>query len=464
MELIESTKLQRIVERILDSRRKAHDMRWQMLLRDGSYAKAFFNNRVDENYVRSHNVESSPAVDTEIADMIYSHLKYQSTEPISSVGGEDALIAFLEVAMKTTNMKRIMDKYMSTQTQVELAFLWRNVSMLKSLDDGEMLMEFFEEFVKLVCRLPPLSLSSIWLEQPQHKTQHEVKPEEETSSGHNGFLSIPEINYLSDQYNAPDLHDPYFILVKFFETVEQYTITSNSNRKGLLLSVCLALAIKSGRASLLLRTVCWMNENRHAMMEFDFDILKDLEASLKGLVTSEKSEQAANLTDVLLVDPLLDENDISSCSGFNDALLVRRMEGCMALSFGKADHGKLGHGDTQVHRLIPTVIESLQHACITKVASMSTYTLAADSNGNAYVWGTGGSASSTVGLRNDIQPQVLEALPNKAVVKDVACGLGHALFLVEGGRVYAWGNGGNGRLGLGNCADRTDSCLITGNR
>jgi alpha-tubulin suppressor-like RCC1 family protein len=124
-------------------------------------------------------------------------------------------------------------------------------------------------------------------------------------------------------------------------------------------------------------------------------------------------------------------------------------------------HFQASSDSLQVHRLIPTVIESLQHACITRVASMSTYTLAIDSNGNAYVWGTGGSATNT-GLKNDIQPQVLEALPNKAVVKDVACGLGHTLFLVEGGRVYAWGNGGNGRLGLGNCTDRTESCLITG--
>ena len=74
----------------------------------------------------------------------------------------------------------------------------------------------------------------------------------------------------------------------------------------------------------------------------------------------------------------------------------------------------------------------------------------------------GGAASTAVGVRADIQPQLLEALPNKAVVIDVACGLGHALFLVDGGRVYYWGNGGNGRLGLGSCSDRTDSCFITG--
>lgn len=58
-------------------------------------------------------------------------------------------------------------------------------------------------------------------------------------------------------------------------------------------------------------------------------------------------------------------------------------------------------------------------------------------------------------------PQLLEALPNKSHVIDVSCGLGHALFLIDTGRVFAWGNGGNGRLGLGNTTDRTDSCLIT---
>jgi alpha-tubulin suppressor-like RCC1 family protein len=73
---------------------------------------------------------------------------------------------------------------------------------------------------------------------------------------------------------------------------------------------------------------------------------------------------------------------------------------------------------------------------------------------------TGGSTGSMQGLRTDILPQPLEALAEKAPVRDVACGLGHALFLLSNGRICSWGNGGNGRLGLGDTTDRAEACLI----
>jgi alpha-tubulin suppressor-like RCC1 family protein len=66
------------------------------------------------------------------------------------------------------------------------------------------------------------------------------------------------------------------------------------------------------------------------------------------------------------------------------------------------------------------------------------------------------------GLRTDIVPQPLEALSEKTPVRDVACGLGHALFLMANGRVCSWGNGGNGRLGLGDTTDRAEACMIKG--
>ena len=136
-------------------------------------------------------------------------------------------------------------------------------------------------------------------------------------------------------------------------------------------------------------------------------------------------------------------------------------KGGFLLSFGKADHGKLGHGDVHVHRLIPTVVENLKSLKISQVSSMSTYSIAIDEDGIPYVWGTGGSATANSASKSaDILPAVPEYLPSGLPVLDVSCGLGHALFLVKGGRVYAWGNGGNGRLGLGTLTDRSDATPI----
>jgi alpha-tubulin suppressor-like RCC1 family protein len=139
--------------------------------------------------------------------------------------------------------------------------------------------------------------------------------------------------------------------------------------------------------------------------------------------------------------------------------------------------GKLGHGDTNVHRLIPTVVESLIGIELCRVVSMSAYSLALDINGKVYVWGTGGPTaltsmnaanhnSSTIqGLhmfKSDLQPQLLEIIPAKYNVTDISCGLGHALFLLSSGVVMAWGNGGNGRLGLGDTLDRMEVTMVTG--
>lgn len=51
-------------------------------------------------------------------------------------------------------------------------------------------------------------------------------------------------------------------------------------------------------------------------------------------------------------------------------------------------------------------------------------------------------------------------MPPKAKVVDLSCGLGHSLFLLDSGLVYSWGNGGNGRLGLGDSLDRSEACLL----
>lgn len=127
-------------------------------------------------------------------------------------------------------------------------------------------------------------------------------------------------------------------------------------------------------------------------------------------------------------------------------------------SFGKADHAKLGHGDTHSHRLVPTVLEHLKALRITKVTSMSTYSIAIDDDGIPYIWGTGGTVTAPYNNRAfDVLPMVLDALPTRLPVLDVSCGLGHALFLVKGPRVFAWGNGGNGRLGLGSMSDRAEA-------
>ena len=61
-----------------------------------------------------------------------------------------------------------------------------------------------------------------------------------------------------------------------------------------------------------------------------------------------------------------------------DSATSSRDRNRILLSFGKADHGKLGHGNAQMHRLVPTLVESLLDIDIVKTSSMSTYSIAID--------------------------------------------------------------------------------------
>ncbi|EEY69223.1 uncharacterized protein PITG_05428 [Phytophthora infestans T30-4] len=139
------------------------------------------------------------------------------------------------------------------------------------------------------------------------------------------------------------------------------------------------------------------------------------------------------------------------------------------MSFGKGDHGKLGHGQC-VHvscqegnctenKLVPTMIAATRDILFRRIDSLSTHSIAITAKGDAMAWGNGdkyrlGHGSST----KEYTPRMIEHLRLKGRVRDLACGLGHTLALMESGELFAWGNGSNGRLGLGDTNDRPESC------
>ncbi|ETN22759.1 hypothetical protein PPTG_02593 [Phytophthora nicotianae INRA-310] len=142
------------------------------------------------------------------------------------------------------------------------------------------------------------------------------------------------------------------------------------------------------------------------------------------------------------------------------------------MSFGKGDHGKLGHGQC-VHvscqegnctenKTVPTMIAATRDVLFRKIDSLSTHSIAITAKGDAMSWGNGdkyrlGHGSST----KEYAPRTIEFLRLKGRVRDLACGLGHTLALMESGELFAWGNGSNGRLGLGDSNDRSSPARVT---
>jgi alpha-tubulin suppressor-like RCC1 family protein len=249
------------------------------------------------------------------------------------------------------------------------------------------------------------------------------------------------------------INDPLGIVDKILEFAENFSMSLPSCDRGTVLSLCLALGVKSGRLSILLQTIWSLVSDEEMLVDIDIDLIKDITNSLKIKAELEIKNNAQTISSNESNESIKD----NSLGNFNI-----KKEG-LVLSFGKADQGKLGHGDIQLNRLVPTLIENLQTIGITKVASMSTNVIAIDSNGSAYVWGagSGGSPNTLHGLRSEIYPVILEYLPPKSIVVDISCGLAHSLFLLDSGRVLSRGNGSNGRLGLGDCSDRVEASFVS---
>eukprot|EP01035_Chromulina_nebulosa_P028850 gene28850-38148_t len=372
--------------------------------------------------------------------------------------------------------------------QFELGLLLRTLEILKSFDEStdieedteskSSIIEFFEKMVSTLSRVPSLTLSAYWDEKYGSKTEKKVNivgipvvaNNEIDSGGEPYIFDVPEIEYLKENKvleptkEMAEKHDPLRLIQNLYDTacgcLSSSSITISD--RDILITICLLIALKSGRASYLLHTAWIISSIDDDYIGVEMTIFEEFFAHLK------QSKEALDKTFCRIKENAMKLQKPEQPFPLQKSTVVNRTPRTFLFSFGKADHGKLGHGDTQLNRLVPTLVEALDHVSIVKMASMSTYAVAIDRSGNVFVWGTGGSSNSVAHLnggsqqaKTDIIPQLLEALPPKAHVIDVSCGLGHALFLLNNGKVFSWGNGGNGRLGLGDLADRTEATLVT---
>ena len=122
-------------------------------------------------------------------------------------------------------------------------------------------------------------------------------------------------------------------------------------------------------------------------------------------------------------------------------------------------YGKLGHGDER-GATTPRKIESLATSRVVEVACGSRHTVCLDDTGKVWTWGD--TENGVCGHGADIDghlmsPKQVSDLP-PGVSMIAACGF-HTL-CIAAGRVYAWGEGKFGRLGLGDEQNRFAPCCI----
>ncbi|XP_011304625.1 E3 ubiquitin-protein ligase HERC2 [Fopius arisanus] len=123
--------------------------------------------------------------------------------------------------------------------------------------------------------------------------------------------------------------------------------------------------------------------------------------------------------------------------------------------------GRLGIGGTD-SVMVPTLLESIQHVFIKKLAvnSGGKHCLALSSEGHVYSWGEGDDGKLGHGNRMSYdRPKLIEALLGTEVV-DIACGGHHSAAISSAGLLYTWGKGRYGRLGHGDSDDQTKPKVV----
>ncbi|KAJ8962033.1 hypothetical protein NQ314_005815 [Rhamnusium bicolor] len=123
--------------------------------------------------------------------------------------------------------------------------------------------------------------------------------------------------------------------------------------------------------------------------------------------------------------------------------------------------GRLGIGGTD-SVLVPTLLESIQHVFIKKIAvnSGGKHCLALSADNDVYSWGEGDDGKLGHGSRTSCEtPKLIEALQGYEIV-DVACGGAHSAAITSSGHLYTWGKGRYGRLGHGDSEDQLKPKLI----
>mmetsp|Transcript_58175 Transcript_58175/g.115467 ORF Transcript_58175/g.115467 Transcript_58175/m.115467 type:complete len:913 (-) Transcript_58175:296-3034(-) len=129
-------------------------------------------------------------------------------------------------------------------------------------------------------------------------------------------------------------------------------------------------------------------------------------------------------------------------------------------SFGNGDSGRLGHGDNTMHKT-PKLVEILRDRDIVNFACGHRHTLALSSDGKVWSWGYGNDGQLGLGdYQLQTMPQQIKHLDRENVIA-IAAGDKHSVALTSGGEIYAWGDGTLGQLGLGDFAKQCTPYRVT---
>ncbi|PIK54292.1 putative E3 ubiquitin-protein ligase HERC2 [Apostichopus japonicus] len=136
-------------------------------------------------------------------------------------------------------------------------------------------------------------------------------------------------------------------------------------------------------------------------------------------------------------------------AGGSKSLFVVTADG-KVFACGEGTNGRLGLGSS-ANVCVPRQLMSLSQTHVKKIAvhSGGRHAMALTSDGRVYAWGEGDDGKlGHFSRMNCDKPRLVEALKTKRI-RDIACGSSHSAAVTCSGEMYTWGLGEYGRLGHG---------------
>ncbi|KAJ3671634.1 hypothetical protein LUZ60_007713 [Juncus effusus] len=141
---------------------------------------------------------------------------------------------------------------------------------------------------------------------------------------------------------------------------------------------------------------------------------------------------------------------------------IALLSGNVICSWGRGEDGQLGHGDAE-DRLIPTIINAINHDqnIVSLICGADHTTAYSDDRSQVLSWGWGDFGRLGHGNSSDVfTPQPIKSLQGLKILQ-IACGDSHCLAVSTDGQVRSWGRNQNGQLGLGTTEDSLLPQIIT---
>ncbi|MGL3150672.1 hypothetical protein ACSS7Z_09955 [Microbacterium sp. A82] len=123
-----------------------------------------------------------------------------------------------------------------------------------------------------------------------------------------------------------------------------------------------------------------------------------------------------------------------------------------AYAWGSNGNGRLGD-DTIDDSNVPVRVQIPDGVTVTQVSAGGSHSVAVDSDGTAYAWGSNSDGRLGDDKTTDSNVQVQVQMPAEVTVTQVSAGTYHSVALTEDGTAYAWGHNNYGQLGDGTDMD-----------